>query len=132
MELYIEQKPPTYNPTNGQFLKGMTPWTKGKKLKDIYTPEQYERSIAAAKANIQKAIAVNRKRRGVVNNHRPVIGIYQDGSFVCYPSSAAASRAVGCCIQTINAVCHGTKKSAKGMRWFFESDERWMNEINQK
>lgn len=108
------------NPRNGQFLKGIVPHNKGKKWSEWMDE------------NKQKKVLKNLQRKGNPNiggnNARKIIGI-KNGKFCVFESSKDAERKLSICARNIRTVCHGKRKFAGGMMWFFEESNEWIKFI---
>ena len=85
MELYIPPEKPKRNRVNGRFMKGSTPFNKGKKMVDWMDGRKIKRVLKGLQRIGRKDIGGQNKRK--------IIGI-KDGKIVCfYESSRAAMRA---------------------------------------
>ena len=62
------------------------------------------------------------------NNARKIIGI-KNGKFCVFESSKDAERKLSICARNIRTVCHGKRKFAGGMMWFFEESNEWIKFI---
>lgn len=119
MTLYIEPERPQRD-KRGRFLKGHRP-----PAKRTVTP----RFRAAVLKNLEKAKRV--KGRKGLNRCKAIVGIRADKTFVVYPSVRQASRTLGITRTSLDSRCRGEVKNRwrGGYKWYYESDERWMTEI---
>jgi len=123
-ELYI-QKQIERNPKNGRFLKGSTPWNKGKKWEEIFDKKTREYILN----NLGKYRTGNPHIGG--NNAIRVVAI-KDGKLCgVFDSSNDAMRKTGICARNIRSVCSGKRKTAGGYKWYYEKDTEWIELINK-
>lgn len=127
MELYLppiipEQQKPTRD-AHGRFLKGCNGF-KGKKRKIS------EEGMKRIMQNLQKAIAT--KGRKGTNGGKKVIAISPDGKVTCYPSASFAEHTNNFCHGVVSQRCNGKTKNREfgGFLWYWESDDRWMDKVN--
>lgn len=113
-ELYIPMERPTRNPTNGQFLKGHVPFTKGKKWEDFMDMRKARRIKRIAMSNLRPNMHIGGW------NKKAVVAVDNDGNIVGWFSSAnEAERKTGICGRNIRNVCNGKRKKAGGFKWEF-------------
>ncbi|WP_233560343.1 hypothetical protein [Bacteroides sp. AF39-11AC] len=124
-ELYIPPERPTRNLVNGRFLKGHTPFNKGRKWSDYLDSRK--------KRKMLKNLSLGRKGNPSIagNNARPIVAIKDRRLIAVFPSSNAAERKTGICSRNIRSCCSGKRKHAGGYEWFFESDNQWLNIVNE-
>lgn len=122
-ELYIPVERPTRNPINGRFLKGHTPFNKGKKWSDYMDMRKAKRIKRIGEKNLV------RNYRIAGWNARPVVAIEGRKIAGIYPSASEAGRKTGICGRNIISCCSGKRKRAGGYRCFWESDNTWCNLI---
>lgn len=124
MELYIPPKKPDRNRVNGRFIKGSTPFNKGKKMAEWMDGRKIKRVLKGLQRIGRKDIGGQNKRK--------IIGI-KYGKIVCFfESSREAMRDTGINDRNIRHCCAGKRKKAGGIYWFFESDfYRWNKIISQ-
>ena len=122
-ELYIPHKRSYRNPTNGRFLKGITPHNKGKKWAD-YIP-------TAKKKNMLKNLSLGRCGNSKIGgiNAKKVVAIKDGAIYAMYNSSSEAERKLGICGRNIRSCCAKKRAQAGGLKWFFESDNEWLKLI---
>lgn len=123
----------------GRYKKGHVPANKGKKWSE-YMSETAIENVRKGWKNLDlyrpKHRPDNAGRRA-----RQVIGINPDGKLYVFPSIAIAGRATGIARENIRNTCakkptckkypNSIRKKAGGWRWFYESDNSWLDEINQ-
>lgn len=123
MELYIPLKKRDRNPVNGRFLKGNTPFTKGKK---------WENYMSEEKINVLREKVADSMRKNRIHhpqNKVPVICVDKDGNCRYYEGMKEAADSIGSSAGNVWKVCHGIRKTTKGCRLFlFESNE-WIKLI---
>jgi hypothetical protein len=117
MELYLEPKRPERNLVTGRFMKGHTPFLKGKKWKDLFSEETQARMLSG--------ILAHRGKGG--QKKKPVICIAKDGTWRKFDSAKEAGIALKVHSGTISNVCLGKRKTAGGYRWFYEESNEWLN-----
>lgn len=129
MELYLppiipEPAKPRIRDEKGRFLKGCN-GCKGRKVKFS------EEGMKKIMQNLQKAIAA--KGRKGTNNGRKVIAISNDGKITCYPSANFAERANNLCHGVVSNRCSGktSNREIGGLSWYWEDDDRWMEQVNE-
>ena len=88
-ELYIPPERPTRNLVNGRFLKGHTPFNKGRKWSDYLDSRK--------KRKMLKNLSLGRKGNPSIagNNARPIVAIKDRRLIAVFPSSNAAERKTG-------------------------------------
>ena len=112
MELYIPPERPQRNLVNGQFLKGNSPFNKGKKWKDYMDEETYKK----CKGIIAKNLKPNMNLGGW--NKKAIVALDQEGNVLgWFESSEDAERKTGICAYNIRKACRGKRKTAGGFRW---------------
>lgn len=121
MELYIPPKIDR-NAITGRFIKGVSPWNKGKKMN-----YKNESSRNLSVINLKKGQGGNH-RNGAGHNKRPVVAI-KDGKFYVFPSATEASIKVGCGQTSITAACKKRIKTCLGFKWYYEDDSTWLKQI---
>jgi hypothetical protein len=124
MELWIDSDRPTLNPVTGAFLPGHVPFNKGKRWKEWMSKDAQLRAMRGWK---------NLKGRMDIGgwNARPVVMIRDDGRLFIFPSIKAAGMKTGVQSRNINAVCQKKRRHAGGFRWFYESDNEWLDLIKR-
>lgn len=139
-ELRVPDKPLQRNPLNGRFLKGHTPANKGKKWDEYMSRRGQRRSRHAGCQNLE----LHRHRGGPGRPDKPVIAVNDTGKWLYFPSVAEAGRLLGIRKENIWRCCRenecGTKNHKgkvntdhkyKGVRFYFESDQKWTEKICQ-
>lgn len=108
------------NPHTGRFMKNSIPHNKGKKWKDYIDGRKKRRML--------KGLELGRKQ-GNPNlagaNALKIVGI-KNGKFCVFESSEDAFRKTNICARNIRSCCSGKRKTAGGVSWFFESDNKWV------
>lgn len=143
-ELYIPQERPTRNALTGRFLKGCTPYNKGKKWSDYMGKRAMKR---AAKG--WKNLELHRNKNGRPDTagrcRKEVIAVMDDGTWKHFQYLGSAGEWIGGSRENVGRCCrcnearHVNKKTGKvntdhkymGVRFYFESDTIWMNKIKQ-
>ena len=125
-ELYIPPKRIYRNPTNGQFLKGLTPHNKGKKWEEWMDMRKAKRIKRIALSNLKHNMNIGgwNARKIVAIKGNELIGVYQ--------SSNDAERKTGICARNIRSCCNYKRNHAGGFKWFFESDNAWCKLVNNE
>lgn len=121
MELYIQPKIDR-NAITGKFIKGVSPWNKGKKMK-------YKNELSRNRSviNLKKGRGGNH-RNGAGHNKRSVVAI-KDGKFYVFASATEASTKVGCHQTAVTAACKKRIKTCLGFKWYYEDDSTWLKQI---
>lgn len=127
-ELYLSPVRPERNLKTGQFMKGHKPPLKGKTWKEVYSPEVYARQMERIRNTFRRnpkgycpAAGINRKK---------VVAV-KDGKFFVFDSAREASAKTGALSCKICECCKGRRKHSGGFRWFYESDERWLELVTK-
>ena len=123
--LYIPPKRIYRNPTNGQFLKGITPHNKGKKWEDYMDMRKAKKVKRIAMANLKPNMNIGGW------NARKIVAIKDNKLIGVYKSSNDAERKTGICARNIRSCCNYKRKRAGGFRWFFENDNEWCKLIDR-
>lgn len=126
MELYIEPKRPEYNLKNGRFLKGHTPFNKGKRWSEYMNMRKQKKCLK----NLELGRRGNPDIAG--RNARSVVAIKDNQIIGIYKSAADAGRKTGICSRNIIGCCRGERKQAGGFKWYYESDNSWTTLITGK
>lgn len=162
-ELYIppqRPKPLPYNPTNGQFVKGIVPHNKGKKWDD-FMPKRSQRRAAKGWKNLDKYRPTTRPDTAG-RCRKQVVALMDGGGFHVFPYIGAAAewlkRTTGesCNRENIGRCCRenasrrplqrpwgnrngkaadiqpNTDHRYKGIRWYFEKDAVWLGKVKQQ
>lgn len=134
------------NPKTGRFVKGCTPYTKGKKWNDFMS----KRGQRKALANLRKGREVYVRPPGSGRPKKKVIAVNDHGKFVCLGSLKEAGRWLHGRWENISRCCkenrkrtplkngHGqltdkvnTDHKYKGLRFYFEDDPIWLEKIKK-
>ena len=118
---------------NGRFLPGCVPYNKGKKWSD-FMPKRSQRRSAKGWKNLE------------LYRHRPpnagrarklVIAITDGGGWTILPSVKSAGEFCGGNSENVGRCCRlnalheaNTNHRYMGYRFYFESDDIWINKIN--
>jgi hypothetical protein len=105
------------NPKNGRFLKGFTPHNKGKKWSEWMDGRKQKK--------VFKCLSRNGNPNLAGANAKTIVGV-KNGKFCVFESSEDPGRKLGIFARNIRAVCHGKRKKAGGMMWFFEESTEWV------
>lgn len=122
MELVIDRERPQRNMVTGRFLPGCSTFNKGKKWSQWMSKNGQLRAMRGWN-NIK-----GRKDIGGWNA-KAVVMIREDGRWFVFPSASEAGRKTGIQEANIRSVCRKKRKRAGGYRWFFESDNEWLDLI---
>lgn len=138
-ELRVSDVPLQRNPLNGRFLKGHTPANKGKKWDEYMSRRAQQRARRG-----WKNLDLHRSRGGPGRPDKPVVAVNDAGKWIYFPSCAEAGRLLGIRYENIRRCCRenetGTKNHKgqintdhkyKGVRFYFESDEKWTTKIKK-
>lgn len=143
-ELKVEAKPSFVNRENGQFLKGHVPFNKGKKWQEWQTKEGRAKS-----AKGWKNLDIYRPKKRSDNAGRcgqKMVAVLDDGRWKVFKTISDASRFFGIQPRNITrcAMCNkagvnptrswkrvNTDHKYKGMRWYYESDDLWIEKVKE-
>lgn len=132
MELYIEQPRLTRNAKNGRILPGHVPANKGKKWGEYKVPKKSRKKILANLTNEGRKLgALASKPIRCIK----IVGIKNGEFFGMFESAAVAEillreRGIKISATNIRHCCKGKRKSAGGVKWFYEEDfDSWNKEI---
>ena len=125
-ELYIPPKRIYRNPTNGRFLKGITPHNKGKKWEEWMDMRKAKRVKRIALSNLKPNMNIGGW------NAKKVVAIKDSKLVGVYKSSVDAEKKTGVCARNIRSCCNYKRKTAGGYQWYHESDNAWVELINNK
>lgn len=125
MELVIDRARPQRNLVTGRFLKGHTPSNKGRKWSEWMSKKSQLHAMKGWK---------NLKGRRDIGgwNAKKVVMIREDGRWFVFSSASEAGRKTGIQDTNIRSYCRKKRRTAGGFRWFYESDNEWMEIINKK
>lgn len=135
-ELYIEPERKSYNPTNGQFLKGHVPHNKGKRWSD-YMGKRKQKRASKGWTNIIE-------HRGPGNiclaeqSKTQVIAVGRNGDWLIFPSCTEAAKWCGSTASNVSRCCRWnqcghkhTDYKCKGVRFYYEKENTWINKIQR-
>lgn len=139
-ELNLAPERTMRNTLNGQFLKGHTPFNKGKKWSE-YLSKRKQKRCAKGWKNLEKYRPHGCPGAG--RNKKQVIAVMDDGRWLCFSYIGAAGQWAGgnrenvrrCCQQ--NQARHVNRKTGKvntdhrymGVRFYYEEDDLWTTKI---
>lgn len=145
-ELYLPPERKSYNAKTGHFLKGHTPWNKGKKWSD-YLSKRVQRRMAKGWKNLDKYRPTFRPDTAG-RCRKQVIAVLDDGKWLHFSYIGSAAEWCGGLRENIGRCCrlneskavlrgpHGkptgkvnTDHRYKGVRWYFESDDVWTEKV---
>lgn len=140
-ELTIQPERPTHNAVNGQFMKGHVPFNKGKKWSE-WLSKRGQKRCAKGWKNLRE-YAPRSPYAG--KNKKAVIAVTDAGEWFYFKSLAQAHEKTGFNRENIGRCCRYNEKavSAKrgkrntdhkymGIRWYFETDNKWTTKIKQQ
>lgn len=144
-ELTFAERPQTdRNLKTGRFLKGMTPHNKGKKWADFMDGRKQKKVMRIALQNLDRARRLGHCGTAGGRNKKPIIAVLDNGEWLMFPESKAAAAWCGgnrynvgrCCRENERTTLTKSKKvndnhKYLGVRWYFESDDKWTNKIKQ-
>jgi hypothetical protein len=143
-ELYIE--PPRFNCNvkNGQFLKGSTPFNKGRKWSEWMT-KRVQKRAKKGWANLDKYRPKTRPDNAG-RCRKAVIAVADDGTWQWFPSISHVGEMLGVCRENVRRCCKTNRKGVtptkswkrvntdhkyKGLRFYYESDNIWLEKIKK-
>lgn len=142
-ELRLPPERKDYNPTNGRFLKGHVPKNKGRKWSEWMSKKGQKRARKGWK-NLE---TYRPKTRSDVAGRcrKQVIAVMDDGTWVLLPYMGAAGEWVGGNRENVRRCCqcnfahHVNRKTGKvntdhrykGVRFYYESDNTWLEKITK-
>lgn len=144
-ELYVE--PPRFNcnAKTGQFLKGSTPFNKGRKWSEWMTKRGQKRAKKGW-ANLDKYRPKTRPDNAG-RCRKAVIAVADDGTWRWYPSISHVGEILDVSRENVRRCCKFNRKGVtptkswkrvntdhkyKGLRFYYESDNIWLEKINNK
>ena len=147
-ELTLPPVRSTHNKQNGRFLKGHTPWNKGKKWADCYGKRAQKR-MARGWANLDKYRPKERPDNAG-RCRKQVIAVLDDGKWLYVSYLGAAAEWCGGLRENVGRCCSlhdqqtglhdpkgrltgkvNTDHRYKGVRWYFEDDNIWTTKVKQ-
>lgn len=147
-ELTLPPVRTTHNKQNGRFLKGHTPWNKGKKWADCFGKRAQKR-MAKGWKNLDKYRPTTRPDNAG-KCRKQVIAVLDDGRWLYFSYLGPAAEWCGgrrenvgrCCrLNAQKTVLHdpkgrltgkvNTDHRYKGVRWYFEDDNIWTTKVKQ-
>ena len=143
-ELRLPPERNAKNPLNGRFVKGMTPFNKGRKWSEWLSKPMQKKIRRIGIANFEKAR--HYPRPDVIERcSKPIIAVFDDGGFRQFRNSKQVglwigrgghqNRNVRRCAASNQA--RGIGKNGKpntdhrylGIRWYYEDDNIWITKI---
>ena len=151
-ELTLPPVRSTHNKQNGRFLKGHTPWNKGKKWSECFG-ERAQKRMARGWKNLDKYRPKERPDNAG-RCRKQVIAVLDDGKWLYFSYLGAAAKWCGglrenvgrCCrLNAAKKVCKidwrpyqkkgasriNTDHRYKGVRFYFEDDNIWTTKVKQ-
>ena len=139
-ELRFPNERRDHNPINGQFLKGHTPFNKGKKWSE-YMKKRSMKRCAKGWKNLRKYQP--KTRPDICGRCRKaVIAVMDDGRWVWLPYIGAAGEWIGGSRENVRRCCAlnmktesdkrrkvNTDHKYRGVRFYYESDPKWTTKI---
>lgn len=122
MELVIDRERPQRNLVTGRFLPGHSSFNKGKNWSEWMSKKSQLHAMKGWK---------NLKGRRDIGgwNAKKVVMIREDGRWFVFPSASEAGRKTGIQDTNIRKTCRKERRTAGGYRWFYESDNEWLDLI---
>ena len=134
-ELYLGEDRPQRNAKTGRFLKGCTPYNKGKKWDECLSPESQEH----CRRGWENLKTHRPKRHSPLAGNRPpreVIALNDEGQWRVLPSITKAAEWAGCATNTVWRCCRNnarhlknTDYKCKGFRFYYETDDIWLSKV---
>ena len=142
-ELKMAPERKNRNPVNGRFVKGCTPYNKGKKWDEYMPKSEQEKRLKILHRNKWRSPKSGTPKRSVVavNDH---------GRYIFFDSISEVSKWAGIHIRTVRDCCIqnqqrkvlrstngkltnkvNTDHKRKGIRFYFKSDPTWMEKIKK-
>lgn len=131
------------NAVTGRYMKGHVPHNKGKKWND-YTTKRAQRGMRKGWKNLDKHRPKTRPDTAG-RCRRPVIGVTDAGEWAFFPYVGDAAEKLGISQRNISRCCMSNEKGIsgkrrvintdhryKGIRWYYESDNKWTTKIKQQ
>lgn len=133
MELHLGPVRLERNPLNGQFLPGHTSPQKGRSRTEWLSPEVDKRLRAQAAQFMKRP----RPHTGGCKKH-PIVMVTDDGRFCRFESSGDAAQkmkiwdsAVRRCARHNLLDDENSDHKYKGVRWYYEDDNKWIAKIKK-
>lgn len=134
-ELNYESVTTGINPITGKFMKGHIPYNKGKKWNE-YMPKKSQRGSRKGWKNLKKYPPTHFENSG--RPKKSCVAVTDDGRFQVFESLKLAGRMLGKLDENIRRCCkwnrdgtQNTDHKYMGLRWYFESDNKWMSKIKK-
>lgn len=140
-ELNLPPEKRNHNAVTGCFLRGSTPWNKGKKW-DEYLSKRKQKRCARGWKNL-RLFAPRAPNAG--KNKKAVIGILDDGTWAYFSFLGEAAEKLGISRENIGRCCRENEKGEtkkfkkpntdhkyKNIRWYFETDNKWTTKIKKQ
>lgn len=106
------------NQVNGRFLKGHTPFNKGRKLEEYLSKQQIEYVTSFLSRTGHSNFGGWNKKE---------IAAVKDGKLICvFESARDAQRKTKIQTRNINSCCNKKRKRAGGYEWYFTNDSEFL------
>jgi hypothetical protein len=131
------------NKQTGRFLKGHVPANKGKKWDDYMSKRAQKRAMKG-----WRNLDIHRNKNGRADTagrcRKQVVAVMDDGSWLVFSYIGAAAAWLGGIRENIGRCCRlnrsgvelskppgkvNTDHRYKGIRWYFENDNKWTTKI---
>lgn len=144
-ELNLQPERITRNAKTGRFLPGNVPFNKGKKWSEFKSKRSQKRSAKGWK-NLDLYRGKTKRPDTAGRRCKAVIAVYDDGSWRCFSSALYASQILGIGRENICRCCRfnqerhvnrktgkiNTDHKCKVIRFYFETDDIWLEKIKQQ
>ena len=125
MELTAEGRP-SRNFQTGTFLKGHIPHNKGKKWSEWMDGRKAKKILRIGMKNLKG-------RADIAGwNKRAVVAVLEDGRYFYFESATKAAELTGLIRRNISHCCQGKRKHCGRYKWFYFTDDAWLNLIKKR
>ena len=118
----ISEKPQR-NFRTGQFLKGHTPFNKGKSWDEWMDGRKQRKVKRIAKLNLRPNMDIGGW------NKKKCVGVNEEGRYKVYASLTIAAESTGALRENIKQTCQGKRKRAAGIYWYYADDDGWIDKV---
>lgn len=145
-ELKIGPERLNRNPLNGRFIKGYTPYNKGKKWSDFMSKRTQKKCLE----NLKKGRELSFRPQNSGRKKKKVVAVNDKGKFIVFSSIKDAGTLFNCNWANVKRCCKmnqdrttlkdnkgkmtdrvNTDHRYKGVRFYFENDPIWMEKIKK-
>ena len=144
-ELNFTEIPKTdRNLKTGRFLKGMTPHNKEKKWSEWMDGRKQKKVLKQALKNLETARRLGHCGKAGGRNKKPIIAVLGNGEWLIFPEGKSAAKWCGGNRYNVGRCCRENERTTLtkggkvndnhkylGVRWYFESDNKWTLKIKR-